>query len=106
TKVQCFSNSLMAFLTGSSSQWPSISTKKKYSQFFLLDGRLSILLMLSFSRLNGSSAEYNAPTRSWTQNMSEVLSSFVGGQVVCDITRNRVVLFGLSCTERSRMRRP
>ena len=35
----------------------STSTKKKSSQFFRFDGRLSILLMLSLSRLNGSMAE-------------------------------------------------
>src|SRR5260221_84007 len=51
------SDCIESISTMGSSMWPSTSTKKKYSQFLRFEGRLSILLMLNFNRLNGSRAE-------------------------------------------------
>src|SRR5260370_42503353 len=81
---------------------PSRYTKKKYSQFLRFDGRLSSWVRLIFSSLKTPRAAYRAPARSTVLKTSEVLSLPVTVEVACEITKNRVVLFGLSWTARSR----
>ncbi len=75
---------------------PSISTKKKYSQFRRFDGRLSIIESVTPARLNGSRQSYRAPTRSLIAKQMEVLSSPDGFTSCFPTIRKRVVLLGLS----------
>src|SRR5262249_16233523 len=74
TKLQCSLSSRIAFSTFKSFICPSQSTKKKYSQAFLLLGRDSILVMLIRNRRNGANARYKAPTSSTMLNMRLVRS--------------------------------
>ena len=60
------------------------------------EGRLSILPILICCEQKGSSARYSAPGSCGTLNMSEVRSLPEGGEGLCPITRNLVVLSGES----------
>src|SRR4029079_126982 len=67
-----------------------------YSQAFRLEGRDSILVMLRPWEAKGLRRSYRAPTLSFTESMSDVLSFPVRSGGFCDKTRKRVTLLILS----------
>ena len=83
-----------------------MSTKKRYSHTFFFDGRDSIFVRFILFFLNGTSISWSAPTLSFTENMIDVLSLPVGLFSVFPMTRNLVILCGLSSIERARILSP
>ena len=96
----------MAFLTSSSSQWPSISTKEKVFPVLTFRGAaldLAHAQLKPIERLDGGVKSTDSILNAEHQG-GLVLP--VRGQVSCEMTRNRVVLFGLSWIDRSRISSP
>src|SRR2546428_4581793 len=89
-------SSASAAATTGSSQWPSRSTKNRYSHKPVRAGRDSSRDMLTPCLAKGSSKAYIAPGRFCADITSEVSSLPDGAAAWCPSTQNRVVLLGSS----------